>query len=386
VTIASPEVIYVQPGDALTYEISYTNTGNQDATGVILSAVLPEHTVFDADNSNGAWTYDVISDSYQAMIGNLAVGTGGSLAFAVNVSNTSAPGLETITLAASIADDGANGADPTPGDNQAEASLPYSEAPDLKLNKTGPGTTQPGAVLVYTLTYANLGYSAATGVVITETLPANTSFNAAESDPAWVQVGTTDQYTYTISSLAKGVSGEVTFAVTVDSPIPDGVNAISNTATIGDDGTHGSDPDPDNNTANADSLFSTGPTNVSGTISVDTTWTPDESPYIVTGTVTVSAGVTLTILPGTVVKFNATSHSLIVNGTLLAQGTATGPITFTSIKDDSVGGDTNADGDATSPAPGDWTSIQVNDTGTASFAYSNIRYGGTAPPIMVTCI
>ena len=85
--------------------------------------------------------------------------------------------------------------------------------------------------------------------------------------------------------------------------------------------------------------LSAGPTNVSGTISVDTTWTAANSPYIVTGNVTVASGVTLTVEPGVVVKLNSQFREMRVNGTLKAIGTAALPITFTSIQDDTVGGD-----------------------------------------------
>lgn len=42
-------------------------------------------------------------------------------------------------------------------------------------------------------------------------------------------------------------------------------------------------------------------TNVSGTISTNTTWSQVNSPYVMTGNVTVAAGVTLTIEPGVIV-------------------------------------------------------------------------------------
>lgn len=113
-------------------------------------------------------------------------------------------------------------------------------------------------------------------------------------------------------------------------------------------------------------------TNVSGTISSNTTWTLANSPYVVTGDVTVASGVTLTVEPGVIVKF-AAGKSLIVNGNLDAQAGPSSVIYFTSDKDD-VGGDTNGDGTATSPARGDWAHIRV--AGSAVMDYVEVRYGG----------
>jgi RHS repeat-associated protein len=122
--------------------------------------------------------------------------------------------------------------------------------------------------------------------------------------------------------------------------------------------------------------LSAGPTNVSGAISSNTTWTAANSPYIVTGNVTVAAGVTLTIEPGVVVKLNNQFREIKVNGTLTAIGTEALPITFTSIQDDTVGGDSNGDGSATSPAPAQWYRIHFA-AGTASeLRYVNVRNGG----------
>ena len=113
---------------------------------------------------------------------------------------------------------------------------------------------------------------------------------------------------------------------------------------------------------------------VGGTLSAGTTTWTRGNLYKVTSNITVPSGATLTIEPGVTVKF-AEGKSLTVNrgGTLSAIGTRALPIVFTSIKDDSNGGDTNGDGSATVPQPGDWEKIGVNG-GTATFDCAKILY------------
>src|SRR4051812_4001677 len=76
----------------------------------------------------------------------------------------------------------------------------------------------------------------------------------------------------------------------------------------------------------------------SGDILDGTVWSNTEVQEI-TGNVHIPAGATLTIQPGTVVKFD-TYHDwkFDVDGLLVAQGTAANPIYVTSMADDSVGG------------------------------------------------
>ena len=75
-----------------------------------------------------------------------------------------------------------------------------------------------------------------------------------------------------------------------------------------------------------------------GVISQDVTWTKDNT-YTLTGRVVVPSGVTLTIEPGTVVKAypgqEANACALIVarGGMIMAEGTATEPIIFTTTAD-----------------------------------------------------
>jgi LPXTG-site transpeptidase (sortase) family protein len=124
-------------------------------------------------------------------------------------------------------------------------------AVELAITKDDAGVTvQPGDTLSYTLDYENTGNSLASGVVISETVPDNTTFNDGASTAGWScadgsPAGTVCQLT--IGDVGIGASGSATFAVTVDDPVPSGVTQIDNSASIADDGAHGSESDLTNN-------------------------------------------------------------------------------------------------------------------------------------------
>ena len=106
-------------------------------------------------------------------------------------------------------------------------------------------------------------------------------------------------------------------------------------------------------------------TNVSGGIYSNTTWTLNNSPYIVTDTVVVFPGVTLTIQPGVVVKFDSLKYMEIRQGRIIANGTITDSITFTS--------------NSMNPYSGIWNEIYLNaDSMTCEFDYCNFKYAHTA--------
>jgi len=84
--------------------------------------------------------------------------------------------------------------------------------------------------------------------------------------------------------------------------------------------------------------------------------------YIPTGTITIPAGVTLSIQPQVVIKPGNTTTVFDVSGALnVVGGTGTGRVVFTSVKDDAWGGDTNSDGSATSPGVNDWGNLYFED-------------------------
>ena len=154
-------------------------------------------------------------------------------------------------------------------------------APDLVITKDDAQTTVlSGDILTYTLTISNVGTQGATGVTATDTLPALTTF-VATSDGGTESDGIV---TWPAFDLAAGASVTRTVTVQVTDMLPGGGSAtrvrdtrtwtdpggsgrsitfstsehysgcrppatLTNTAAVADDGAHGSDPTPEDNTA-----------------------------------------------------------------------------------------------------------------------------------------
>ncbi|HVU59895.1 MAG TPA: hypothetical protein VHC98_03615 [Candidatus Saccharimonadales bacterium] len=115
---------------------------------------------------------------------------------------------------------------------------------------------------------------------------------------------------------------------------------------------------------------------VSGTIDTDTTWSSDNV-YIIDGPLSIPSGVTLSVDPGTIVKFAAgwmPGSISVEGGTLDAAGSSDSPIIFTSINDDSAGGDSAGDGPTTG-ATGDYhEAINSASGGTVEVTNAVFRY------------
>jgi len=113
-----------------------------------------------------------------------------------------------------------------------------------------------------------------------------------------------------------------------------------------------------------------------------TTWFAD-LPYVIDSLSIAEggglSGSTLSLEPGVIVKLKISfrnSGVIYVNGRILANGTVSNPVVFTSFYDDEYGGDTNNDANNTIPNKGDWRLINFNSSGSV-LDNVVIKYGGS---------
>jgi len=107
-------------------------------------------------------------------------------------------------------------------------------APSLNLAKTdGPDPIEPQQELTYTISYSNTGESTATDVIVTDVVPADTTFVSANPAPTSAPaVGGTGTVTWNVGSVPPGGSGTLTLVVEVDAGLSSGDAIVNATYSI----------------------------------------------------------------------------------------------------------------------------------------------------------
>lgn len=240
-----------QAGVTITYQLTAANNGLITATGVVISDTLSPDTTFVAASDGGVEAGGIVT--WPAA--TLAVNESITRTVTVQLPNPAAAGVDEIINSAGVQDDGLNGAELNPADNNAVDTTAVIAAPDLQLSLTTAITTaEPGEVVTYNLSYSNIGTQDALGTTINETVPAHMLFDAAHSSAGWnCPDGSVAGTVCTISLGEVGNNGTAAFAVTIDPALA--VNTtVTNTAVLADDGSNGTDLNPADNAASL-SLF-----------------------------------------------------------------------------------------------------------------------------------
>ena len=236
----------------MVYTLTYTNLGNQIASSGVVTDTVPLYTTFNAAASSPGWS---CPDSAPAgTTCTYALGTVGNetgeLYFAVNLPPALPPGVPGIENTATIADDGTNGDDHNPCNNTDSDTTPVGATSDLAvILDNGQSAVQLNQQLTYVIAVTNQGTQPATNVLITDTLPAELVFTSASDAGIETYAGSGVITWPPIDELASGDIVTRVLHATVVGTIPTGVTHITNIAEVADDGSHGPDANPENNTA-----------------------------------------------------------------------------------------------------------------------------------------
>ncbi|MEU6250992.1 isopeptide-forming domain-containing fimbrial protein [Glycomyces sp. NPDC047010] len=237
----------VTPGDRFTYTVTVANAGPSAATQAVVTDTLPPALTWDGTDPECAIDgRDAACDA-----GAIAVGASVEYTFTVRLDPAYTGDGSDLVNTARVK---AATADPDESNNTAtaDAATPGTPSADLALAKAfdGTGTVAPGQTVPMVLTVTNNGPSTATGIAVTDTLPAELAFTSSQDGCT----GEPGAYGGTVECATPEPLDPAearTFRVTVQldpSYTGDGAD-IANTATVSADT---DDPDLTNNTAVAD--------------------------------------------------------------------------------------------------------------------------------------
>ncbi len=201
--------------DTVTFTIGLRNAGPSNATGVAVVDAIPAGLTLLAatpsvgtfDSATGRWT-----------VGALAVNATAVLTVQARV-NASGSMTNTATITAS------DQSDPNTSNNTAGAALNVPAAADIQVQKTVDSTAvSVGMEATFTITVRNAGPDAATGVEVTDAMPAGLSYISGTAS-----TGTYDESTgkWTIGNLALNGTATLTVVANVTQE-----GTITNTAHV----------------------------------------------------------------------------------------------------------------------------------------------------------
>jgi uncharacterized repeat protein (TIGR01451 family) len=222
-------------GDTIEYRLIYTNTGNAAAANVVLSDPVPSGTTYLSCSQTPACTTGgspVSSVSWT--FASVAPGTTITVTFRVQLGSSYAPGTTTaVTNVATLCttEEGCKNSPPATVNVKTPKSSLAKAVRDVTTDGTFATSTSasPGDVVEYRITYTNSGPGTATNVLISDPVPAHSTYLSCT--PVCQTVGQpVTTVSWPASSVAAGASVTLTFQVRLDTTFPAGTTTITNVA------------------------------------------------------------------------------------------------------------------------------------------------------------
>ena len=223
-------VTSVIPGTTVTYTIVVTNAGPLVVAGATVTDLIPTAltgVTWTSVTAGGATVTSGATGNTNNLSSTVNLPVGGTVTY--TVSGTLSPSFTgTLENTANVAAP-AGITDPDTTNNSDTDSDPAAPTADLRITKTdGDVTVEPGDTITYTLTVLNQGPSTSGVITLTDTLPANTSFQSASNSGTL----TSNTVTWILPASAPGDSTSVTVTVVVDAAVPAGLTEVTNSATV----------------------------------------------------------------------------------------------------------------------------------------------------------
>ncbi|MEG1558685.1 MAG: hypothetical protein RR228_01290 [Bacilli bacterium] len=232
ITNAAPETFtktvdkaYAKPGDVLTYTITGHNPNNFAVNNVVVTDALPAGTTY-AGNLLVSTPYTGTNPNTGITLTSVAPNSDVTISWQVLV-NTATPNTQ-VNNVASVAIPG----QPIKNTNLVSTLINSADLiSNGNFSKTVDKTfAKLGDILTYTLNIHNSGNVAANNVVVTDTVPAGTSYVASSVTSTLPFTGDPTSSIVLTSPIAAGSTATITFKVKVTS-VPT-INPIENTGKV----------------------------------------------------------------------------------------------------------------------------------------------------------
>jgi uncharacterized repeat protein (TIGR01451 family) len=230
----------VAPGGPVVFSVEYRNEGDAEAGTVILTDTLPADTTYVTDTSGFPATVGTGTVTWS--FGPVSAGDGGRFQVLLDNTASASDTLRNEVDIYTLYDD-----EEWNDHDESDVHVRDTGQPDLYVNKhVDPQDPAPGQTFLYEIDYGNDGPVPSGPVVLTDTLPENTTIDSWESDEGyelWSQVTASgDQLVLAAPTIPSHWGDRIYLRLRVDAGVPIDTR-LTNTVEITTTG----DSDPDNN-------------------------------------------------------------------------------------------------------------------------------------------